>query len=70
MFRSCDKVEIELLISELKINKSSGPNGIPTRILHMIKTIISEPLSKLFNTSVLTGQYIDKLKLAKTIPVL
>ena len=32
MFRSCDKAEIELLISELKINKSSGPNGIPTRI--------------------------------------
>ena len=38
MFTSCDKVEIELLISELKINKCSGPNGIPTRILHMIKT--------------------------------
>ena len=63
------KLKLNFLISELKINKSSGPNGIQTRILHMIKTIIYEPLSKISNTSVLTGQYIDKLKLAKTIPV-
>ena len=36
---------------------------------HLIKEIISETLSKIFNTSILTGQYIDKLKLARTIPI-
>ena len=69
VFRSCDKIEIELLISELKINKSSGPNGIPIKILHLIKSIISEPLSIIFNNSILTGKYINKLKLSITIPI-
>ena len=69
VFRLCDNIEIELLISELNINKCSGPNGIPIKILHLIKSIISEPLSKIFNTSIFTGQYIDKLKLATTIPI-
>ena len=69
VFRSCDKIEIKLLISELKINKSLGPNGIPIKILHLIKSIISEPLSIIFNNSIITGKYIDKLKLALTIPI-
>ena len=68
VFRPCDNIEIELLISEL-INKCSGPNGIPIKSLYLIKSIISEPLSKIFNTSILTGHYIDKLKLAVTIPI-
>ena len=69
LFLELDKIEIELLISDLNINKCSGPNGIPTKILHLIKEIISEQLSKIFNTSVLTGQYIDKLKLSRIIPI-
>ena len=48
VFRLCDNIEIELLISELNINKCSGPDGIPIKILHLIKSIISEPLSKIF----------------------
>ena len=48
VFRPCDNIEIELLISELIINKCSGPNGIPIQILHLIKSIISEPQSKIF----------------------
>ena len=69
VFRSCDKIEIELLISELKINKSMGPNGTPIKIIHLIKSLISEPLSIIFNNSILTGKYINKLKLAITIPI-
>ena len=68
VFRPCDNTEIRLLISELNINKCSGPNGIPIQIFHLIKSIISEPLSKIFNTSMLTGRYIDKLRLAISIP--
>ena len=68
-FRPCDKLEIELLISKLDINKSTGPNGIPTKILLLIESILSEPLSKIYNNSILTGQYVEKLKFAKTIPI-
>ena len=70
VFRPCDKMEIDLPISKLDINKSTGPNGIPTKILQLIKPILSEPQSKIFNNSILTGQYIEKLKFAKTIPIL
>ena len=52
VFRQCDNIEIELLISEFNITKCSGPNGIPIKILHLIKSIISEPLRKIFNTSI------------------
>ena len=69
LFRPCDNIEIELLKSELNINKCSGPDGIPINIFHLIKTIISEPSSKIFNTSILTGQYINKLNLTITIPI-
>ena len=62
-------MEIELLISKLDINKSTGPNGIPTKIQLLIKSILSEPRSKIYNNSILTGQYVEKLKFAKTIPI-
>ena len=68
-FRPCDEMEIELLISKLDVNKSNGPNGLPTKILLLIKSILSEPLSKIFNNSILTDQYVEKLKFAKTIPI-
>ena len=58
-------MEIELLISKLDINKSTGPNGIPTKILLLIKSILSEPLSKIYNNSILTGQYVEKLNFLK-----
>ena len=43
-FELCDPTEIVLLINELDPLKSSGPNGIPTKILQMISEIISVPL--------------------------
>ena len=67
-FRPCDDMEIQLLISEMNINKSTGPNGIHTKILQMIKCIISQPLSNIYNASIVDGKYIEKLKLSKTIP--
>ena len=67
-FRPSDDIEIQLLITELNINKSTGPNGIPTKILQMIKGIISQPLSKIYNASIISGRYLDKLKLSKIIP--
>ena len=61
--------EIEDLISNMNKSKSYGPNSIPTSFLHLIKGIISEPLSKLFNCSFETGLFPDLMKNAKVIPV-
>ena len=50
-------------------NKAVGPNSIPNMILHMIKTVIAEPLAKILNLSFETGIYIDKLKISRVIPI-
>ena len=65
----CDQKEIEDIINTLNPRKATGPNSIPTDILHLIKKDISYPLSKIFNLSLLTGVYPDIFKIAKAIPI-
>ena len=69
LFHPCDSVEVENLINDLNISKASGPNGIPTKILRMISSEISLPLSTIFNIAIITGTHPDKLKLVNAIPV-
>ena len=69
VIRDCDRFEVESVISTLNKQKSIGPNSIPTDILLMLKSDISITLSKIFNISLSTGVFPDKLKISKTIPV-
>ena len=64
-----DYSEIEDLILNLKIDKSEGPNGIPTKILHLLKKESSPLLSYLFNCSFSTGTFPSILKIGKVIPI-
>ena len=68
-FDPVDEIEILSIISQIKKNKASGPNSIPTEILHLIKELICKPLCTLINMSFSTGTHPDILKIAKTIPV-
>ena len=61
IFFDCDPPEIECLISALEISKKSGPYSIPVNILHILKSDISIPLSKIFNLSMRTGTHPDCL---------
>ena len=63
------KYEIIDVINNNISNKSCGPNSIPNNIFHLIKHNIAEPLSEIINLSFTTGIYIDKLKIAKVIPI-
>ena len=65
----CDEIEIKNIINSLISSKASGPNSIPTKILHLLKEEISTPLKNIFNLSFRTGQHPDLLKIAKTIPI-
>ena len=61
--------EIETEISLLPYNKALGLYSTPVKLLKLAKSVISIPLTKIFNHSVLTGVYPAKLKYAKVIPV-
>ena len=57
------------MISALNLNKASGPNSIPYRILFLLKNEISKQLADLFNLSFMTGVFPSALKTAKVVPV-
>ena len=47
-FNLCDASEIYLIINQLSVDKASGPNGFPTKIMQMINREISSPLKQNF----------------------
>ena len=51
------------------MNKSSGPNSIPCKILNLLKKDISKQLADLFNLSLSSGVFPSLLKIAKVVPV-
>ena len=57
--------EITNLILLLNESKSVGPNGLPTKILNLLKNDISLQLSNIFNLSFSTGVFLLELKLLK-----
>ena len=61
--------DILYIVQTLNYKKATGPNSMPTDILHLLKTEISYPLSIIFNISLNTGTHPDLLKPAKVIPV-
>ena len=61
--------EVEQEINNLCGNKSTGPFSIPTKLLRLLKSILSEPLSYLYNCSFNSGIVPNKFKIAKVIPI-
>jgi hypothetical protein len=60
-----DRYEIENLIMNLKLGKSTGPFIVPINLLKIIKTHVSLPLSYIFNCSFSTGI----VKIAQVVPI-
>ena len=56
-------------MSTFQTNKATGPNSIPSNLLHMVKDIIASPLSDMVNLSFESGKYPQKMKIAKIIPI-
>ena len=63
-----DKYEAINLINNLSYKKVNGPHSVPTKILHLIKFIIADPLSGIINLSFNRGTYFENLKISKVIP--
>ena len=64
-----NQMEVSDTIKTLDISKSEGPNGIPSKILHMLVKDISPLLADLFNLSFSAGAFPSTLKTAKIIPI-
>ena len=69
LFTECNENEIKALINSLNPNKASGPNSIPTFVLHLLKDEICSPICKILNLSLSTGQHPDIFKIAKATAV-
>ena len=61
--------ELNEIISNLNDSKSSGPSSISTKLLKLIRNVISPTFSEICNTSFTEGIFPDKNKIAKVIPV-
>ena len=61
--------EVLRILNSLDPNKSTGPDGLPVKLLKLIAILISEPLAKLFNKSLATGKFPEKFKEALVKPV-
>jgi hypothetical protein len=61
--------EVSKALLSLSLNKSSGPNSIPVKIIRLCHREISYPLSDIINLSFQCGQFPSTLKCSKVIPV-
>ena len=61
--------EVLNILNRLDINKSSGLDKIPAKLLKMCAIIIANPLSKLFNKSLQLGKFPSPWKKACVTPI-
>ena len=61
--------EVISVINEMKTNKSTGPNSIPTQILKISNQIICKPLTYLINLYFSEGILPDLLITSNVIPI-
>ena len=67
-FQNTNVAEISDLISKFK-NKKTTVNNIPTFVIKKISSVISPMLAELFNDSVSSGNFPEKLKLGRVVPL-
>ncbi len=61
--------EVESALKTLDINKATGPDGIPAKLLKETASTIAPSLCKLFNKSLHLGVVPEEWKLANVVPV-
>ena len=54
-------LKLRTLLTLLNSSKASGPFSIPTKLLKLLRSIVSDPIRLLINDSFLRGQFPDKL---------
>ncbi len=60
---------MSLALTNLKVNKATGLDKIPAKVLRISADIIAPSLTYIFNSSLYTGIYIDEWKRTQVIPI-
>lgn len=68
-FTQTTEEAIKVIIKKLKNKGSSGLDSISNKLLKLASHIISKPLAIIINQMLATGQFPNKLKLSKVIPI-
>ena len=64
----CDESQVETLLSNLNVNKSSGPDKVSPKMLKLTSTFVSPVLTEIFNLSISTGAFPIQCKQARGVP--
>ena len=65
----CDESQVETLLSNLNVNKSSGPDKVSPKMLKLTSTSVSPVLTEIFNLSISTGAFPTLWKQARVVPI-
>ena len=68
-FKTIDVNQVKTLLGKINVNKSSGLDNIPNKLLKMAAEIVPQSLTHIFNKSLCTGIFPNDWKLARVIPI-
>ena len=60
---------VQKLLSQINVNKASGPDGIPNAILKSLSNELAPVLASIFNQTLVTGQLPDDWRNANISPI-
>ena len=68
-FNEINMENVTHLLKTINVNKATGPDNIPGRLLKIAAEILSPSLTVIFNKSLSTGIYPNAWKMAKVLPI-
>jgi hypothetical protein len=68
-FEAVNEFTVYRLITKLPTSKATGVDKISTKVLQVAAPAVAQPLTKIFNKSIVLGQFPSEWKAARVIPV-
>ena len=68
-FKEITKSETYKILKSIKPKNSTGPAGIPAKLINKGANLLKEPMQVLINQSLKQGKFADNLKKSKLIPI-
>jgi hypothetical protein len=68
-FQNITAERVEKIINTINIEKATGADNIPAKVVKQCKVTVAQQLSSLINLSINTGVFPDSLKVAQVTPI-